>query len=275
MHNALPHDSKWPDEDLQVRRLMVERADVVHVMNDHSLRLAQEIYPFAPEKSLIVGHPLYTGAYPQTLSDAEARARLGIGHSDFVAVIFGAIEPYKGVEDACHAFAEFASTVASRGGRRARLMVVGKVASAALETRLREISLQHDSVELYPGVADSGDVQMYFSASDVVLCGHKEALNSGAVLLAFTFNRRVIGPRIGAFPELISQERGRLYGGDRCDSLQAACEAEYYEVASRKSVLDSLGCRFEPSAISGQFFTGLRRLLESDEDGSSRLHTTQ
>ena len=48
------------------------------------------------------------------------------------------------------------------------------------------------------------ELQMYMNASDIVFLPRFESLNSGVLILAYSFNKIVVGPSIGSIGELLS-----------------------------------------------------------------------
>jgi hypothetical protein len=61
------------------------------------------------------------------------------------------------------------------------------------------------------------DMQLYLNAADLVVLPYGETLNSGAAILALSFDRPVLGPDRGAFAELASEFGPRVvqtFAGD-------------------------------------------------------------
>jgi glycosyltransferase involved in cell wall biosynthesis len=203
---------------------------------------------------------LYAGAYPDYVSPAEARFELGLTPTDFVYLIFGSIQRYKGVIDAITAFREVSERPLI-DGRRKRLIIAGKAATPELRDGIVSATEHHPEVFFVDGTIPHDDVQLYFRAADVVICPYKRTLNSGAALLAMTFGRRVIAPALGAFPELITPQNGRLYQPDSPGALSAACESEYAERPTEQPEYEPDSHRLSPRSISMEFFRQLRARL--------------
>jgi len=72
-HNVLPHDTAFPDVDAELRRGIVARADVVHVLSEGTVAAAAPLYAIPAEKVLHLPHPAYLGVYRDDVSDADAR----------------------------------------------------------------------------------------------------------------------------------------------------------------------------------------------------------
>jgi glycosyltransferase involved in cell wall biosynthesis len=71
-------------------------------------------------------------------------------------------------------------------------------------------------------------VPAYIGAADILVLPFDSILNSGSVLLALSFNRAVLAPRLGALPEIqaeVGQRWLRLYDGELTPQLLAQVRA--------------------------------------------------
>jgi glycosyltransferase involved in cell wall biosynthesis len=57
----------------------------------------------------------------------------------------------------------------------------------------------------------SENLQLYLNACDVVVLPYREDLTSGAAMLALSFGRPVVAPRMGTLEELLTDDCGVLY----------------------------------------------------------------
>ncbi len=103
-HNVLPHDTAFPDVDVELRRGVVARADIVHVLSEGTVAAAAPLYEIPPGKVLHLPHPAYLGVYPDDVSDADARRTYGLGADDIVFGLVGHLRPYKGLDELLDAF---------------------------------------------------------------------------------------------------------------------------------------------------------------------------
>jgi glycosyltransferase involved in cell wall biosynthesis len=105
-------------------------------------------------------------------------------------------------------------------------------------------------------------VASLFRAADVAVMAHRQALNSGFLLLALTFGLPVVGPRMAAAEQLLDESVARLYDPADLDGLAAALQAapELLTGAARRRALE-IADAHEPRAISRSFVAELRRRL--------------
>ena len=68
------------------------------------------------------------------------------------------------------------------------------------------------------------DIQIYMNASDCVLVPYKVFTTSGIAILAMSFARVCIAPRIGFFQDMLDESGSFLYDSDDNDRLLNAME---------------------------------------------------
>ena len=65
-------------------------------------------------------------------------------------------------------------------------------------------------------------VQHYLNAADAVVLPYRDILSSGAVILAMSFARACVAPRLGDLPELLGRDSRFLYDPTDQDGLSQA-----------------------------------------------------
>jgi len=175
------------------------------------------LHPADLQRIAVVPHGHYIGSYPNTVSRAEARARLGIPDGAFVFLMLGLLRPYKGLEELLPAFRSITDP-------DALLLVAGKAGDADYMSRLSGLAAGDPRIWLRPGFVATEDVQVHMNAADVCVLPYRQITTSGAAVLAFSFGRPVVAPRLGAFSSLVDQSRGVLYDPAGQAALAAALE---------------------------------------------------
>lgn len=161
------------------------------------------------------------GAAP---SRHEAKEHLRV-HGRNVALFFGHVRPFKGLD------------VALRAWRRLRSDVVLLVAGEAwweAEPEYRQMARGLDNVHFEFRFIPDSEVATYFAASDVVLAPYRREAQSGVALTAFHFARPVIAARVGGLPELVRDGvNGRLVPPEDPEALAAAVD-EFFTTSDRR-----------------------------------------
>lgn len=236
-HNVLPHENSQVDYLL---RFMVYRsAKVIIVHSEHIKNKLARDFRIAQEKVKVVPHGNFDHYVPRNpLSKLEARASLNLSETDDVALFFGFIREYKGLDMLLDAF-----EICIRKGRPFRLVIAGATHSPELENRynqrIKQISTD-DSITFHASFIPSERVAAYFTACDVVILPYKEIDHSGIVHLAYSFGRPLITTDVGDFAEVIEDGKS----GYLLKENNAECLSEtMLEAFSNTTRLENMGDR--------------------------------
>jgi glycosyltransferase involved in cell wall biosynthesis len=132
------------------------------------------------------------GAIP---TRTEARKRLGLNGN--VALFFGHVRPFKGLDVALRAWRLLHTDVT--------LVVAGEAWWKGEET-YRQLAKGLDNVRFDFRYIPDAEIATYFAASDVVLAPYRIEAQSGVALTAFHFARPVIASDAGGLPEIIEPD---------------------------------------------------------------------
>ena len=204
IHNALPHDSKFPDLDLDLARLLAERADRIHVLSPDTPELVANLYALDPGRTVVIEHSSYLGQYPDDVSRADARAQLGLDQDAKVIVALGGIRPYKGLNRLLDAFEAIADD-------DARLLVAGQPRAGEFADELRRRCEANPQVIAHFARVPDDELQVWLHAADVAALPYLDILNSGGYWLAVTFGLPVVAPRAGTLTQFDGEPHVRLF----------------------------------------------------------------
>jgi len=256
IHNALPHDVRFEDEAVLVRRGVVERAALVHALAASTPAAAAPWFAIPADRLVVIPHPSYAGVYPTTATRESARFELGLWPDELVFLAFGAIRPYKGVDSLLAAWrAAAAPSPAPR-----RLVVAGAVTPGpGADELLLDLAVTPD-VAAFPRRIEDSLVGDFHRAADVAVLTRTQALNSGVLLLALTFGLPVIAPRFAAAVELLDERVALLYEpGDQDGLVEALRRAPELVAGHPAGHARAIAARFDPAEISLRFVDELRR----------------
>lgn len=224
VHNVRTHDQRYPERERTFMHWFAENVDGLISLSHAGLDLVQNHYPVLKDvPSTVVRHGHYRDAYPKASSKAEARSALNLQAGHDVILFIGQVRPYKGVEDLVAAFRSVPSP-------NARLIIAGRIRSPELRMRLEGEAGADSRIVLMDGYVPVEQVATLCSAADVVILPYRDVLNSGSALLALSYNRPVVVPRVGAMQELqddvghswVRTFRGRLDASFIVDTLNWA-----------------------------------------------------
>jgi glycosyltransferase involved in cell wall biosynthesis len=216
--------------------LVLRRADVlvVHAESEEeeARRRLPEADPLRVVKTFLPVHELGT-AIP---SRAEARRKLALEGN--VALFFGHVRPFKGLDVALCAWREL---------RTPATLVVAGEAWWKGETEYRDLAAElglADTRHATPAAPSvlfdfryipDAEIATYFAAADVVLAPYRIEAQSGVALTAFHFGRPVIATTVGGLPEIIDGANGILVPPEDPAALARAVD-EFFTARDRESM---------------------------------------
>jgi glycosyltransferase involved in cell wall biosynthesis len=182
VHNLLPHETDYPQAELELRRFMVASADVVHLMAADQEPLLRDAYGVATSRTVVVPHPSYVGAYPDWVDRAGARVHLGIPDELRVLATVGQVRPYKGYREFLQALDQV-----HRQDPRIRWLVAGTVRAEGDWREFISAVASHPAVLCFPSFVPPEELQLFLRGADAAVFPYVRSLNSGALALAASF----------------------------------------------------------------------------------------
>ncbi|MEM1082948.1 MAG: glycosyltransferase family 4 protein [Verrucomicrobiota bacterium] len=216
VHNLSHHEAKAPKIDAWVSRHVLACASkaIVHSKAARSA-VIDAFSPSNPSKIEIVPHGNYIGCYENRIDRAGAREKLGLSPDSTVFLFLGMIRPYKGI-------LELLETYRSIGAGGSELVIAGRPLDEATEELVRDAAKGRDDIKLCLGFVPDDEIQTYMNACDAVVFPYRDVLTSGATVLAMSFGKACVAPRIGCLPDMIGEKGGFLYEPDGSRGLAQA-----------------------------------------------------
>jgi D-inositol-3-phosphate glycosyltransferase len=193
--NVVPHEHRPGDR--QLTNYFIQRIDGLIAMSKSVLTEALSF-----RKNLTVGycpHPIFDN-YGEKLSFEDAKHKLNLDSNTRYLLFFGFIRDYKGLDLLIQAFAD----------ERLRkfpvkLLVAGEYYSSP-ETYLNLIKEKklEGLIELRTDFIPDHEVNLYFSAADMVVQPYKSATQSGVTQIGYHFNKPMLVTNVGGLSEIIA-----------------------------------------------------------------------
>jgi beta-1,4-mannosyltransferase len=226
VHNVVPHE-QTTSSDITIARYMAKLA-ALKIVHSSSALTEMKALGVSTKNSTFIPHGSYVGMYPDTISRAAAREKLGIAPSECMVLFFGAIHAYKGVDELIAAYGRLPKSQQ----KNVRLVVVGKCTDPQLHAEI-VTAAQQRGIDFHDGYVPDEDVAMYFKAADVACLPFKAITTSGSALLALSFGKPIVAPRIGALTDL-PNDIGFLYDPSKKDALGQSLSAAITDVTARQ-----------------------------------------
>jgi beta-1,4-mannosyltransferase len=260
VHNTLPHDLRFEAQEVRMRRDVIDRIDLVHMMSPRTPELVSEWFTLPPDRLYHCDHPGYQGVYPDWVTRTDARRRLRVPEDAVVLLLTGALKPYKGLNELFDAVDQVA---AERPGSVV-LLVAGKPDDAPETQTFLSRAGAHPAVRLLPRKIPDTEIQVLMRAADIVALPYRRSLNSGVLALALSFGRPVLLPANSGSVPLVDDGAGLIYPSDDHGALVdavRACLSLDLDAAGRAAVV--AGSRIDRATLAWKFAHDLRRWADT------------
>jgi len=156
----------------------------------------------------------------------EARRALGLAGRN-IALFFGHVRPFKGLDIAVKAWPRVTSDVT--------LLVAGEAWWDSAEEYRELARALGGAVRFDFRYIPDAEIATYFAAADVVLAPYRIEAQSGVALTAFHFARPVIATRVGGLPEIVDGNNGILIPPEDPAALARAVD-EFFTARDRAAM---------------------------------------
>lgn len=210
IHNHLSHDMPFPDTEIWLSAEIAKVANALHLHSAESVAEVNEVFQLPEDKICILPHGSYIGAYPDFVTQKQARAQLGIAPDDDVILFSGLVRPYKGVEDLIKVVRDLLKT-----RPKLRLLVVGEKRFDPLSELSPVLTeAERSRIHFTERFVDDMEMQLYLRAPDFAVYPYKKILTSGSLYLSLSFALPTIIPEVGMTRDVMSRHNaGVLYDG--------------------------------------------------------------
>jgi beta-1,4-mannosyltransferase len=226
VHNVVPL-SLPTSNDTKLMQKLAKAADVKII---HSSAVIDQMKKLniSTDNCQVIPIGTYGNVYPDKITAKQARKLLHIKPGEFVILFFGIMSQYKGIEDLINAFND-------AGLPNTRLVIVGRCEDPALKQVLKKAA-NNPMIDIYQKFVADKDVSRYFRAADIVCLPFRKITTSSSVMLAMSFGKPIIAPRLGALNDL-PDNVGYLYDPTATNVV----EANLILAATDRADLEQLG----------------------------------
>lgn len=205
LHNLRDHEEAFPALSHIIRKIIAKLASAIIVHSKIANEAVCKDFGTSISKKLhVIPHGHFIDCYPNQISKAEARKKLGLSDNQFIYLFFGAIREYKGVDQLINAFKLLNNSATT-------LVIAGRARDEQLDQKIFNLCRDNDNILLNSTFIKPENVQDYMNACDVVVFPYRKILTSGAVILAMSFGRACVAPKIGSIPDVLDENGAFLY----------------------------------------------------------------
>ncbi len=216
VHETLHFGARRAGWEMAASRLLAQLVDRMIVHCETAVPLVADEFRVDTGRFSVVPHGHYDGYYPPVPDQAAARADLGLPADAKVILFFGHIRPYKGVDKLIETFTQ-------QNVSCARLLVLGEPHATApwLAPQLAEQAAGDQRITIRFEYIPDDELAVYLAACDIVALPYTDSLTSGAAILAGSYGRPILAPKLGCMGEFPT-EAAILYDPTVPDGLTQA-----------------------------------------------------
>jgi glycosyltransferase involved in cell wall biosynthesis len=245
--NIIPHE-KRPGDRLFSRYFASVCSDFLTM----STSVQEELKGFSSMPARFAPHPIYD-QYGEIMPKKDARELLGIPTQAKLALFFGFIRPYKGLDLLLKAMPQSPDL---------HLIIAGECYEDW--TPYQEIIDQHqlkDRIWLFTDFIPAGEVRLFFSAADIVVQPYKSATQSGISQIAYHFECPMLVTNVGGLPEIVQHGKSGYVLSPDPDEIAVAL-IDFFENNRMEAMQSSV--RTEKKRFSWIYF--VEKLLKNGTD---------
>lgn len=221
VHDVMPHYKRFVSKDSFMRRnLRIPHRLIVHF--DKGKEQLIKRWDIDSDKIEVIPHGLIP--VKSMLSISEARRRLDLPENKKILLFFGSIRPNKGLDVLLKAMPE-----AVKNNPDILLVIAGalprNMSFQPYEYIIEKLNLP-ENIKTFVEFIPDEEVDIYFSASDMVVLPYKSfESQSGVLLRAYAHKKPVVVSNVGAMGDIVSSDRvGELAEPGNVKSLALAIE---------------------------------------------------
>jgi len=216
LHNLRSHEeSSNGGLENRMQRYFARHVTTIRVFSQSSVERASTALGVERGKLRVLPEGDFSAYYPNSISPAEARSRLGFTGAEFVLLWLGSIRPYKGIQELIEAFRAVAEP-------HWRLVIAGKPFIESYAEEIVRLAQGDARIQVHPRFIPEDELQVYYNTADVVALPFVEVENSGSVCLAMGFRKPIVAPNLGVIGERLQAQPELIYApGGLPDALQA------------------------------------------------------
>lgn len=248
LHNKYSHECFHVHIERIIRKLFSNKVDAIICHCNQAKKEIQSEFGTPQNKIYVIPIGNYIDGYKNEISKEKALNHLNLKSEDFIYLNFGAIRPYKGIDKLINCF----KTIEKN--EHVKLLIIGKPINDQIKTDIIKSSKAFENIKLQFEYIHDDDIQIYFKASDIVVFSFQKILGSAGILLAMSFGKPIIAPRLGCIIDILDEKGAFLYNPIENKSLIMA----FRKAMENKDKLEEMG----------QYNLNLARLFEWKKIGT-------
>lgn len=190
-HNRLTHDAKDTEKSISKIKFLMGISNKIILHSKKSIEFLREYNKHLDTgKAVYIPHPEFTGEY-------DFYGHIKPDEKLFTFAIYGLVRPYKNIELLINAFKKL------KEKEKCRLIIAGKPVSSVYAERLKGLAGKDVNILFVMRRISALEMGSWLNATDVLVLPYsiKSSMNSGVMIMAFSYKKTVIVSRIAMAEE--------------------------------------------------------------------------
>ncbi|HAT4257869.1 glycosyltransferase [Clostridium perfringens] len=261
VHNKKPHDIQEDKYVIKIMNLLAEKSDIILIHCDETKEILHNLDVDIKEiekKIRYIPHPNYIGNYNE--SKISLRKNFNINKNELVFLFLGQIRPYKNIE-------KIIKIANENVDKNIKFIITGRVESEKYKNELLNMIKSNNIIIEFKAIQDN-EITQYIDLADILIFPYniESVLNSGSIIMAFSYKKTVISPNIGTLKQFRCDNKyftyeykddfeheenlrniiNKVYKIHKNDNLALKNMGEYmYEVIKKENSIEEIGRRYK------------------------------
>ncbi len=226
IHNLTHHEDRQKQIELFFCRFVGNLADAIITHCERAQVEVAKVFKIKKIKKIhVIPHGNFIKFYENKISKEKAKKKLRLSEPIFNFLFLGEIRPYKGIKELISAFKKVDNT----GCQPIGLIIAGRPKNDEFAVELRRLIKGNKNIYLVLKYISDNEIQIYLKAADIVVFPYRKVFTSGGILLAMSFGKPIIAPRLGCISDVLDHSGSYLYDPMHSNELYETMKKAVFE----------------------------------------------
>lgn len=185
-HNLWPHNIEPTPPIRTAMQATMRIADLIFVHSSGALEELARTFNVDPARCAVVPHGDLAVDLGTPCAQTEARAALNLHPTRPLALMFGRVEPYKGIEEVIAWWTQHQPEV--------QLAIVGEIGVRDYDRPLSQLIAGNPNIVWHPNHVTTEELRLWLSAANACVFNYRRIFTSGAASLARSWGLPILLP---------------------------------------------------------------------------------
>ena len=228
IHNLTHHEDRQKKIELFFCRLIGNLADAIITHCESAQAEVAKVFKIKQsDKIHVIPHGNFITFYENKISKEKAKEQLMLSNQIFYYLFLGEIRPYKGIKELISAFKKVDNT----DPRSIGLIIAGRPKNLKFAMEIKKLIQESKNIYLELNYISDSKIQVYLKAADIMVFPYRNVFTSGGILLAMSFGKPIIAPRLGCIQDTLDKSGAYLYDPKHPNELYKTMKKAMFEIS--------------------------------------------